>query len=104
NVKGHLEDHMHHIDEAAQLLRKGEVVAFPTETVYGLGADATNEGAVAKIFKAKNRPQDNPLLVHVATTKQLKTLVRTYPIYVDRLLEESTTGPSPLVSPRMDAC
>src|SRR5699024_11695299 len=48
NVKGHLEDHMHHIDEAAQLLRKGEVVAFPTETVYGLGADATNEGAVGK--------------------------------------------------------
>lgn len=104
NVKGHLEDHMHHIDEAAQLLRKGEVVAFPTETVYGLGADATNEGAVAKIFKAKNRPQDNPLIVHVATKKQLKKLVRTYPIYVDQLLEELTPGPITFVLPSNDTC
>lgn len=54
------------VREAASLLRRGELVAFPTETVYGLGADAGNEDAVAKIFEAKNRPPDNPLIVHLA--------------------------------------
>lgn len=53
------------IDEAAGLIREGEVVAFPTETVYGLGADATNEEAIKKIFIAKNRPLDNPFIVHL---------------------------------------
>ncbi len=53
------------IDEAARLIREGELVAFPTETVYGLGGDATNERAVAKIFEAKGRPQFNPLISHV---------------------------------------
>ena len=54
------------IEEAARLLRAGELVAFPTETVYGLGADALNEAAVRKIFAVKGRPADNPLIVHVA--------------------------------------
>ena len=53
------------IDEAARLIREGELVAFPTETVYGLGGDATNERAVAAIFEAKGRPQFNPLISHV---------------------------------------
>ena len=53
------------IAEAARLLRAGELVAFPTETVYGLGGDATNERAVARIFEAKGRPRFNPLIVHV---------------------------------------
>jgi L-threonylcarbamoyladenylate synthase len=51
--------------EAARLIRAGELVAFPTETVYGLGADATNERAVARIFEAKGRPHFNPLISHV---------------------------------------
>lgn len=59
----------------ARLLRQGEVVAFPTETVYGLGADATSNKAVGKIFKAKGRPQDNPLIVHIATKDQLEQVI-----------------------------
>ncbi|NLG95236.1 MAG: threonylcarbamoyl-AMP synthase [Acetomicrobium flavidum] len=57
------------IDQAAEEIRKGHLVAFPTETVYGLGANALDEGAVKRIFLAKGRPQDNPLIVHVATTE-----------------------------------
>ena len=53
--------------EASKLLREGELVAFPTETVYGLGADATNDKAVAKIFEIKGRPQFNPLISHLPT-------------------------------------
>src|SRR5699024_464670 len=83
---------------------KGEGVAFPTETVYRHGADATNEGAVAKILKATDRPRDNPLIVHVAPKKQLKQLVRTYPIYLDRLLEELTPGLITFVLPSNDTC
>ncbi len=60
---------------AGQLIRKGEVVAFPTETVYGLGADATNAEAVKKIYTAKGRPSDNPLIVHLADKKDIKKYV-----------------------------
>ena len=67
------------IAEAADLLLTGEAVAFPTETVYGLGADATNAKAVSKIFEAKGRPQDNPLIAHVATKEQLTSLVKSKP-------------------------
>ena len=63
------------IERAAQLIRDGELVALPTETVYGLGADATNERAVAKIFEAKGRPTFNPLIVHVLDAAQAKQLV-----------------------------
>ena len=59
------------LDEAAALLRRGELVAFPTETVYGLGAIATKEQAVAKVFQAKGRPSDNPLIVHVKDAQQV---------------------------------
>ncbi|MFW6381122.1 MAG: L-threonylcarbamoyladenylate synthase [Bacillota bacterium] len=62
--------------EAASLIQEGEVVAFPTETVYGLGADATSSRAVSKIFRAKGRPQDNPLIVHVASQAQLSSIIR----------------------------
>ena len=54
------------IEEGARIIKEGGIVAFATETVYGLGADAFNEKAVAKIFEAKGRPQDNPLIVHIA--------------------------------------
>ncbi len=63
------------ITRAAELIREGELVAFPTETVYGLGADATNDKAVEKIFKAKGRPIDNPLIVHVSDLKMLRRIV-----------------------------
>ena len=61
--------------EAARLIRAGELVAFPTETVYGLGADATNERAVAKIFEAKGRPHFNPLISHVPDAAEAKRFV-----------------------------
>ncbi len=63
------------IKNAADLLKQGQLVAFPTETVYGLGADATNEEAVDKIYLAKGRPQDNPLIVHIASFKQLEDII-----------------------------
>lgn len=79
--------------EITSLLNDGEVVAVPTETVYGLAADARNEQAVQKIFKAKGRPSDNPLIVHVATKKQLYTLTTNVPNYVDDLLDAFSPGP-----------
>jgi len=87
------------IIDAANLLTKGELVAFPTETVYGLGADASNELAVAGIFKAKGRPQDNPLIVHVASKAQCMELVKTVPEYVDVLMEKFSPGPITFVLP-----
>ncbi|WP_077298049.1 L-threonylcarbamoyladenylate synthase [Virgibacillus pantothenticus] len=92
------------IMEAGLLLQQGETVAFPTETVYGLGADATNEQAVRKIFQAKGRPQDNPLIVHVAAVSQIEKLVRNWPSYVDKLLEAYTPGPLTFVLPSNGTC
>lgn len=88
-----VEENNENIQEAATLLKRGEVVAFPTETVYGLGADATNEQAVAKIFTAKGRPSDNPLIVHVASKEQLLELVTDVPDYVERLIDTFSPGP-----------
>ena len=62
------------LDQAAKFIKSGNIVAFPTETVYGLGADASNEQACQKIFKVKKRPSINPLIVHVATMSQAKTI------------------------------
>jgi len=81
------------IKEAASYIQSGEVVAFPTETVYGLGADATNNAAIKKIFQAKGRPADNPLIVHVAERKQMVALVEEYPTYVDELMKVFSPGP-----------
>lgn len=100
NVK----DNPQAIEEAATLLKEGLTVAFPTETVYGLGADATNEEAVAKIFKAKGRPQDNPLIVHVATKIQLKKLVRHLPENAEKLIDVYTPGPITFVLKSNGTC
>src|SRR5699024_1972763 len=81
------------LKEAAEALRQGELVAFPTETVYGLGADATQETAVKEIFRAKGRPQDNPLIIHVASKAQLYEYVENVPTYVDKLIDAFTPGP-----------
>ena len=64
---------------AARLLRRGELVALPTETVYGIAADARNGAAVEKIFAAKGRPQDNPLIVHIDDINMLPGLVSEFP-------------------------
>lgn len=92
------------IDEAAGLLQNGEAVAFPTETVYGLGADATSETAVAKIFAAKGRPADNPLIAHVATKAQLQQLVSTVPTFVDKLIDTFSPGPLTYILPSNGTC
>ncbi|MFC3039619.1 L-threonylcarbamoyladenylate synthase [Virgibacillus xinjiangensis] len=92
------------IEEAAAVLKRGGTVAFPTETVYGLGADATNEEAVSGIFQAKGRPQDNPLIAHIADREQLYELVeRPFP-YVDMLLDAFTPGPLTFVLPSNGTC
>lgn len=81
------------IKRVAKLLRSGEIVAFPTETVYGVGADATNEAAVQKIFQAKGRPGDNPLNVLVASKEELYELVQDVPEYVEKMLDAFSPGP-----------
>lgn len=81
-----------YINEAANVIRKGGNVAFPTETVYGLGANALDKDAVAKIFKAKGRPQDNPLIVHVAN-KEISNLVLNIPKVAEDLINKFWPGP-----------
>ncbi|MCA1010904.1 threonylcarbamoyl-AMP synthase [Halobacillus halophilus] len=85
------------IQEAAHLLREQQVVAFPTETVYGLGADATNESAVQRIFEAKGRPSDNPLIVHVASIREVEDLVTHIPQVARNLMERFWPGPLTLI-------
>ncbi len=87
------------IDDAARLIRAGELVAFPTETVYGLGADATNERAVAKIFEAKGRPQFNPLISHVLDAGEAQRFVR-WSDTAETLAAKFWPGPLTLVLPR----
>lgn len=91
-----------HLQQAAEILRNGGIVAFPTETVYGLGADALNPEAVGKIFIAKGRPNDNPLIVHVANQKDVEPLVREIPDVATRLMEEFWPGPLTLIFPKSD--
>jgi len=88
------------VKRAAQLLRAGEIVALPTETVYGLAANAFNPDAVAKIFKAKGRPAHNPVIVHVASLKLAKRCVTTWPKLADKLAKAFWPGPLTLVLPR----
>lgn len=85
---------------AAELLRKGEAVAIPTETVYGLAADATSDCAVAKIFAAKGRPQDNPLIVHIAAMEELEGLVAAVPEDCVKLARAFWPGPLTIIMPR----
>jgi L-threonylcarbamoyladenylate synthase len=87
------------IAQAARLILEGGLVAFPTETVYGLGGDATNERAVAAIFEAKGRPQFNPLISHVLGPDEAKRLVR-WSDTADRLAARFWPGPLTLVLPR----
>ena len=88
------------IAEAAQRLRSGELVGFPTETVYGLGADASNDAAVALIFAAKGRPSDHPLIVHVASAAQVADYASDVPAFAARLIQAFWPGPLTLILPR----
>lgn len=82
---------------AAELLREGETVAFPTETVYGLGGNALKPSAILKIFEAKGRPSDNPLIVHIADYDALKGLVAEVPPLAEKLMAAFWPGPLTLV-------
>ncbi|MCI6955738.1 MAG: L-threonylcarbamoyladenylate synthase [Candidatus Faecousia sp.] len=87
---------------AADLIRRGELVAIPTETVYGLGADGLNEEAVAKIFQAKGRPQDNPLILHVAEAGDMEKFCHSIPKAAYLLAEAFWPGPLTMVLPARD--
>lgn len=89
------------IAEAAQHLQQGGLVAFPTETVYGLGADATNERAVAAIYEAKGRPRFNPLISHVLDAREAQRCVR-WNALADKLAARFWPGPLTLVLPRVE--
>lgn len=86
-----------HLRQAADLLRQGELVAIPTETVYGLAADALNGTAVASVFAAKGRPGDNPLIVHIAHREQLQTLVAEIPPAAQALADAFWPGPLTMI-------
>jgi L-threonylcarbamoyladenylate synthase len=86
--------------QAAEKIRAGELVAFPTETVYGLGADASNDAAVAKIFAAKGRPSDHPLIVHIASSAQVLDYASSVPPFADRLINAFWPGPLTVILPR----
>ncbi|MCX8182896.1 MAG: L-threonylcarbamoyladenylate synthase [Crenarchaeota archaeon] len=88
------------LQEAATVLKSGGLVAFPTETVYGLGADAFNRDAVLKIFKAKRRPPDNPVIVHISDMDMLKEVSTSMPKRVKKLIEDLWPGPLTIVVPR----
>lgn len=88
------------IETAAALLRQGELVAFPTETVYGLGADASNPDAVAKIFAAKGRPADHPLIVHIPGIEHLERWARDIPPTAYALAKTFWPGPLTLILKR----
>ena len=88
------------INQAAQRIRAGELVAFPTETVYGLGADASNDAAVAKIFAAKGRPADHPLIVHVASAAQVLDYASSVPQFAQALINAFWPGPLTVILPR----
>lgn len=90
------------VSEAAELLKAGELAAIPTETVYGLAANALDENAVRKIFEAKGRPQDNPLIVHIAELEMLPRLVREIPDLALRLAEKFWAGPLTMIFPKSD--
>ena len=87
---------------AANLIMNGELVAIPTETVYGLGANGLDEAAVAKIFEAKGRPQDNPLILHICGAEQIELFCHHIPQKAYDLAEKFWPGPLTIVLPARD--
>jgi L-threonylcarbamoyladenylate synthase len=90
-------------EDAAEYIRAGELSAFPTETVYGLGADALRPDAVQKIFAAKGRPSDNPLIVHVAALEHVDRLAAKVPTPARRLMNRFWPGPLTVILPKSEA-
>ena len=90
------------IKVAANIIKKGGLVAFPTETVYGLGADVLNVKAILSLFKAKNRPLDNPPIIHVENLDQVKNLAKEIPIKAKLLIEKFWPGPLTIVFQRSE--
>ena len=90
------------LDEAVSLIKNGELVVFPTETVYGLGANAFDPVVVAKIFEAKGRPQDNPLIVHISRVEEVKDIARDVPEVFYTLAERFMPGALTVVLPKSD--
>lgn len=88
------------IAQAAEILRRGGLVAFPTETVYGLGANALDQGAVERIFLAKGRPAQNPIIVHAAGTDAARRVTTSWPAAADKLARHFWPGPLTLVLPK----
>ena len=88
------------VEQAAAHIRAGELVAFPTETVYGLGADVSNDKAVAKIFAAKGRPSDHPLIVHLASSTQVSDYASSVPPFAQALIKAFWPGPLTVILPR----
>ncbi len=89
-----------HVQQAADALCAGELLGLPTETVYGLAADASHENAVAKIFKAKGRPSNHPLIVHVASPEAVKHFASAVPAFAQQLMAKFWPGPLTLILPR----
>ena len=90
------------IQTAAEILKNGGIVAIPTETVYGLAADAFNEEAVKNIFVAKGRPQDNPLIVHISSFEQIYLLAKEVPESARKLAEKFWPGPLTIILPKKE--
>ena len=90
------------IKDAAATLIEGDLVAFPTETVYGLGADATNEGAIKRLYAVKGRPVGHPLIVHISSVEHLDKWVRDIPEYAVKLAQAFWPGPMTLILARKD--
>ena len=91
-----------YIQEAGNIIRKGGLVAFPTETVYGLGGNALDKDAAAKIYAAKGRPSDNPLIAHISDVSQLDELVSYVPESAKKLMEAYWPGPLTMVFNKSD--
>nr|WP_078556979.1 L-threonylcarbamoyladenylate synthase [Bacillus alkalicellulosilyticus] len=96
NVSGDLKK-LSVIKDAALWIKNGEVVAFPTETVYGLGGNVFLDEAISQIFEAKGRPQDNPLIIHIASKSQALDLIGAPPAYAELLMDQFWPGPLTLV-------
>lgn len=91
------------INFAAEVLKNGGIVAFPTETVYGLGANALDEGSVKKIFEAKGRPSDNPLIVHISRFDDIFSLVKEVPKRAEEIIEKFCPGPLTIILDKSDS-
>lgn len=96
------EEEREHLKEAAEILKRGDLVAFPTETVYGLGANALDESAAKKIYAAKGRPSDNPLIAHISDLEMIEPLISYFPEKGRRLAEAFWPGPMTMIFPKSE--